>query len=58
MLIKKKTNIQTLSINWIKAHEGFEGNELADEYAKQGAIEAANITSLTKNELKKQVEEE
>ena len=57
MLIKKN-NIQTQSINWIKAHEGFEGNQLADEYAKQGAIEAANITSLTKNELKKQVEEE
>ena len=50
-----KNDVQALSVNWIKAHNGFEGNELADEYAKQGAIEAANIynTPLTKNELKK-----
>ena len=29
--------VNTLHILWIKAHAGFDGNELADEYAKIGA---------------------
>ena len=29
--------VNTLRLHWIKAHVGFEGNELADEYAKEGA---------------------
>ena len=32
-------DIQRLTLTWIKAHVGYEGNQMADTTAKQGALE-------------------
>ena len=50
---------RVLNITWIKAHYGHDGNELADEYAKQGTIDASNyqFTLATKTEKKNIIEE-
>ena len=36
-LNKVANKVHTLRLHWIKAHAGFDGNELADAYAKEGA---------------------
>ena len=58
-LISLKSKVQALSSRWIKAHNGFLGNQLADKYAKQGAIDSASMhrTTVTKNDLKNSIEE-
>ena len=35
--------VHTLRLHWIKAHVGFDGNELVDEYAKEGAWHMAQL---------------
>ena len=54
-----KTSKQTLSLNWIKAHIGLDGNELADSYAKQGARSKTNTlaTPTTRAVIKKEIEQ-
>ena len=50
--LKTLRNLNTLSIfnevtvRWIPAHRGYDGNELADALAKKGAQETENVTPL------------
>ena len=40
--------LHSLSLHWIKAHEGHDSNELADKYAKHRTVGATNtITANT-----------
>ena len=47
-----------MTLNWIKAHHGHEGNELADEYAKMGSIDTSNyhLSLTTKAEINGMIE--
>ena len=53
-LQKISDKVRSLSLRWIKAHVGHDGNELADEYAKQGAAADTNVFQLktTRSEIK------
>ena len=57
-LNKLSHQIHTLTLVWIKAHHGLEGNELADEYAKQGTIDTSNyrFSHTTRTEFKNIIE--
>ena len=48
-----------MTLTWIKAHYGHDGNELADEYAKLGTIDSSNyeFSMTTKTEIKRIIEE-
>ena len=48
-----------MTLTWIKAHHGHDGNELADEYAKLGTIDSSNyeFSMTTKTEIKRIIEE-
>ena len=50
---------RTLTLTWIKAHHGHDGNELADEYVKLGTIDSSNYeySMTTKTEIKRIIEE-
>ena len=53
-----KANTQALSLHWIKAHKGHEGNELADSYAKQGTALERNIyqACITKRSIMRKID--
>ena len=53
-----RENTIALSLIWIKAHHGFEGNEVTDEYAKKATIDTTNymITQTTKQEIRNIIE--
>ena len=36
----------SVTVRWIPAHKGYEGNELADTLAKKGALEVENISEI------------
>ena len=46
-------NSKKVTIQWIKAHVGYQGNEIADEYAKLGAADELNMEQVrtTKNDV-------
>ena len=50
--------VHSLSLHWIKAHEGHDGNELADEYAKIGMVYTTTTISAntTANQLQSTIE--
>ena len=52
------SKVFTLTITWIKAHNGYEGNELANEYAKQATVNHTKhvVTQTTKQEIKNLIE--
>ena len=57
-LTKLREKTQALTLVWIKAHYGHDGNELADEYAKQGTVDQSNyqFSMMTKREINNIIE--
>ena len=57
-LVKLREKVQALSLVWIKAHHGHDGNALADEYAKQGTVDPSNyeFSLMTKTEINRIIE--